>query len=118
MKKTELVELIKEIFNEISETSTTSGAGGYLSKYAFKKNKNIQEGYTNFKKQVSTRTPRSTARAMTSAVRRKIREIEHILEYSSRLREEIGKDNINIEEIRLLSSKLNELSKKLRILSK
>lgn len=114
MKKSEIVNMVREMMQEMS---VSGNAGGYLSKYAFKK-KDINEGYNNFKKQVSTRTPRSTARAMTSAVRRKIREIEHVLEYSSRLREEIGKDNVNIDEIKMLSSKLLELSRKLKSLAK
>jgi hypothetical protein len=78
----------------------------------------IKEGYRQFRKQVTTRTPGSTSQAMVRSVKRKLKEIENILHYSNRLSEEMGKPNINPETIKEISNKLKELTIKVKQLNK
>lgn len=77
-------------------------------------NKNINEGYNSFRKEVTTKSKRSATRSMVNQVRRKIREIEKVISYTSKLKEELGNEHIQIEAINDLAVQLNELSNKLR----
>ena len=77
-------------------------------------NNSINEGYNSFKKTVTTKSNRSATRSMINQVRRKIKEIEKVISYTSKLKEELGNEHIQTEAINDLAVQLNELSNKLR----
>jgi hypothetical protein len=105
-------KLIKFETENIDETSMTGGEG-VATKFAFSRKK-LSEGYHSFKRSVVTRSPRSASNSMIRAVRRKINEIEKVINYSSKLKTEIGGDRISKEQLKELSIKLLELSRKIK----
>lgn len=135
MKKSHLKEIIKKSLKETSTSGTgasvSSGTGeGVATKYAFKKKTNaellkvgqkqqVAEGYNSFKKQVTTKTPRSSSKTAMRVIKRKLKEIHQTLEYSSKLKQELGESSkMNEQQFVEIATLMNEISKKLKKLYK
>ena len=144
MKYNQLREIIRELIkSEIDETSTSGGVPGPLTPRAFKgkkgKNKalnvyrslgytpiteNLNEAsYHKFKGKISETTTNAKIRKSLREMRRCAKEMNTLIEFSSRLKEEMGGDNgekwRNVkEQIDIISSQLNEMQKKLKTLYK
>lgn len=122
MKKSQLKEIIKKSLKETSATGTgasvSGGSGeGVATKYAFKK-KTVSEGYNSFKKQVTTKTPRSSSKTAMRVIKRKLKEINQTLDYSSKLKQELGEAKINEQQVNEILTIVNEINKKLKKLYK
>lgn len=144
MNHDKLREIIRELIEaELDEISISGGVGGYLTPYAFKgkkgKNKaldiyrrmgftpiteNLNEAsYRKFKGKISETTTNAKIRKSLREMRRCAKEMNTLIEFSSRLKEEMGGDNgekwRNVkEQIDIISSQLNEMQKKLKTLYK
>jgi len=108
-----------EIVNEMSGTGTGGtfkpGQGEQTAIPAAFVRKDINEGYNQFKKQVTTKTPQSSSNAAVRTIRRKLKEINKIMDYSHKLKEEVGGNNkAKTEMVNELHSYLREISKKLK----
>jgi Mg2+ and Co2+ transporter CorA len=144
MNHDKLREIIRELIEaELDEISVSGGVPGYLTPYAFKgkkgKNKalnvyrslgytpiteNLNEAsYHKFKGKISETTTNAKIRKSLREMRRCAKEMNTLIEFSSRLKEEMGGDNgekwRNVkEQIDIISSQLNEMQKKLKTLYK
>jgi hypothetical protein len=125
MKKKELIEMIKSIISEISscscgEASTTPGVGEqHSSSKSFKPNKkNINEvSSRDYQKSISA-TPSQKSRNAYKLVRKKLSEVEHILEFSSRLKEELGGWKLNEQQLSFIQEKIKSINNKAKLLTK
>lgn len=132
-------ELIRELITQtLEEMSTSGGAGGYSTPFAFKgkngKNKalphvryiseNLNEAsYRKFKNKVSETTQNAKIRKSISSMKRSIKEMNSLIDFSNKLKEEMGPDHnqrwIKVkEQIDIMSADLNEMRKKLKTLYK
>lgn len=144
MKYNKLREIIRELIEvELDEISTSGAAGAYLTPYAFKGKKgrnkaldiyrrmgytpimeNLNEAsYRKFKGKISETTANAKIRKSLREMKRSIKEMNALIEFSSRLKEEMGSDNSERwykvkEQVDLMSSQLNEMQKKLKTLYK
>jgi len=144
MNHDKLREIIRELIEaELDEISTSGGVPGYLTLYAFagKKGKNKaldiyrrmgftpitenlnEASYRKFKGKISETTTNAKIRKSLREMRRCAKEMNTLIEFSSRLKEEMGGDNgekwRNVkEQIDIISSQLNEMQKKLKTLYK
>lgn len=144
MNHDKLREIIRELIEaELDEISTSGGAGGYLTPYVFKgkkgKNKaldiyrrmgftpiteNLNEAsYRKFKGKISETTANAKIRKSLREMRKCVKEMNTLIDFSSRLKEEMGSDNNERwykvkEQVDGMSSQLNEMSKKLKTLYK
>ncbi len=105
--------------NEMSATGTgasmTPGQGEQIATPAAFSRKSLDEGYNQFKKQVTTKTPQSSSNAAVRTIRRKLKEINKIIDYSHKLKEEVGSNSkAKTDTINELNSYLHEISKKLK----
>lgn len=123
MKKSILKELIK---TELGEISTSGGAGAYMTPFAFKKKKTIRKSlqeasYRKFKGKISNTTHNSKIRKAIKEIKSGIKEINSLVDFSTRLKEEMGGDKnwaIVKEKIDVLVSELNTTHSKLKNLYK
>ena len=127
---TQLKKLIRELLNqeELDEMSTSGGAGGYLTPNAFKGKKNsyiqpIQEAsYRKFKNTVSESTQKQKIRKALKEMRKSIKNVDSLVNFSSKLKEEMGVDNPNwsivAEAVGILEGQLSEIQTKLKTLYK
>jgi uncharacterized coiled-coil DUF342 family protein len=138
-----LRKIIRELIeNELEEISTTGGVGGFLTPYAFKgkkgKNKSLgiykkmgftpvtenlnEASYRKFKSKISETTNRSKIRKALGEMKKSIKEMDTLIDFSNKLKEEMGGDRIHWESVREriseFSSQLNEMQKKLKTLYK
>ena len=135
MKYNQLREIIRELIkSEIDETSTSGGAGAYLTPYAFKGKKDKNEAlpvhrhlseasYRKFKGKISETTANAKIRKSLREMKRSIKEMNSLIDFSNKLKEEMGgnsKQNWTKvkEQIDVMSSQLNEIQKKLKTLYK
>jgi Mg2+ and Co2+ transporter CorA len=144
MNHDKLREIIRELIEaELDEISTSGGVPGYLTPYAFagKKGKNKaldiyrrmgftpitenlnEASYRKFKGKISETTTNAKIRKSLREMRRCAKEMNTLIEFSSRLKEEMGGDNGEKwrtvkEQIDIISSQLNEMQKKLKTLYK
>jgi hypothetical protein len=134
MKYNQLREIIRELIkSEIDETSTSGGAGAYLTPYAFKgkkgENKALpvhrylsEASYRKFKGKVSESTTNQKIRKALKEMRNSVKTMNHLVDFSNKLKEEMGTDGTNWsivkEQIDVMSSQLNEIQKKLKTLYK
>jgi hypothetical protein len=134
MKYNQLREIIRELIkSEIDETSTSGGAGAYLTPYAFKgkkgENKALpvhrylsEASYRKFKGKVSESTTNQKIRRALKEMRNSVKTMNHLVDFSNKLKEEMGTDGTNWsivkEQISIMSSQLNEIQKKLKTLYK
>jgi hypothetical protein len=134
MKYNQLREIIRELIkSEIDETSTSGGAGAYLTPYAFKgkkgENKALpvhrylsEASYRKFKGKVSESTTNQKIRKALKEMRNSVKTMNHLVDFSNKLKEEMGTDGTNWsivkEQISIMSSQLNEIQKKLKTLYK
>lgn len=144
MNHDKLREIIRELIEaELDEISTSGGAGGYLTPYAFasKKGKNKaldiyrrmgftpitenlnEASYRKFKGKISETTTNAKIRKSLREMRKCVKEMNTLIDFSSRLKEEMGSDNNERwykvkEQVDSMSSQLNEMSKKLKTLYK
>jgi hypothetical protein len=134
MKYNQLREIIRELIkSEIDETSTSGGAGAYLTPRAFKgkkgENKALpvhrylsEASYRKFKGKVSESTTNQKIRKALKEMRNSVKTMNHLVDFSNKLKEEMGTDGTNWsivkEQISIMSSQLNEIQKKLKTLYK
>ena len=135
MKYNQLREIIRELIeSELDEMSTSGGAGAYLTPYAFKGKKDKNEAlpvhrylseasYRKFKGKISETTANAKIRKSLREMKRSIKEMNSLIDFSNKLKEEMGgsnKQNWNKvkEQIDVMSSQLNEIQKKLKTLYK
>jgi hypothetical protein len=130
-----LRELIRQAIAEIlDEENATSGGEAYMTKFAFSKGgKNIatktaeklgmkvvnEVSYRSFTKTVSEVTPERKISKAIVGIKKRLREIDQIVDYSIRLREEnsLTTENYLTNSIRGLeeiSTRLTELDKKIK----
>jgi hypothetical protein len=143
MTHDKLRNIIRELIEaELEEISTSGGIGGFLTPYAFRgkggKNKalgiykklgftpvaeNLNEAsYRKFKSKISETTNRSKIRKALGEMKKSISEMNALIDFSNKLKEEMGDDKIHWgsvrERISEFSSQLNEMQKKLKTLYK
>ena len=135
MKYNQLREIIRELIeSELDEMSTSGGAGAYLTPYAFKGKKDKNEAlpvhrylseasYRRFKGKISETTTNAKIRKSLREMKRCVKEMNALIYFSSRLKEEMGNNNNERwfkvkEQIDVMSSQINEMSKKLKTLYK
>jgi hypothetical protein len=117
MDKNKLKELITQCISEILQEDGVGGnvsanAGGYLTKFAFKKpikQKPINEvRYSQFKTQTKTRTPQEQLHMGVKEIQRKLDEINKLVEFATRMKTELKGD---AEEMNFLKRTHNSLFK-------
>jgi hypothetical protein len=134
MKYNQLREIIRELIkSEIDETSTSGGVPGPLTPRAFKgkkgENKALpvhrylsEASYRKFKGKVSESTTNQKIRRALKEMRNSVKTMNHLVDFSNKLKEEMGTDGTNWsivkEQISIMSSQLNEIQKKLKTLYK
>jgi hypothetical protein len=134
MKYNQLREIIRELIkSEIDETSTSGGVPGPLTPRAFKgkkgENKALpvhrylsEASYRKFKGKVSESTTNQKIRKALKEMRNSVKTMNHLVDFSNKLKEEMGTDGTNWsivkEQISIMSSQLNEIQKKLKTLYK
>jgi hypothetical protein len=134
MKYNKLREIIRELIkSEIDETSTSGGVPGPLTPRAFKgkkgENKALpvhrylsEASYRKFKGKVSESTTNQKIRKALKEMRNSVKTMNHLVDFSNKLKEEMGTDGTNWsivkEQISIMSSQLNEIQKKLKTLYK
>jgi hypothetical protein len=134
MKYNQLREIIRELIkSEIEETSTSGGVPGPLTPRAFKgkkgENKALpvhrylsEASYRKFKGKVSESTTNQKIRRALKEMRNSVKTMNHLVDFSNKLKEEMGTDGTNWsivkEQISIMSSQLNEIQKKLKTLYK
>ena len=135
MKYNKLREIIRELIEaELDETSTSGAAGAYLTPRAFKGKKDKNEAlpvhrylseasYRRFKGKISETTANAKIRKSLREMKRSIKEMNSLIDFSNRLKEEMGGDNKEKwnkvkEQIDIMSSQLNEIQTKLKTLYK
>ena len=101
----------------IREVSSTSCGEKYSSKKAFKKN--INEISLRKYNSLIQANPRQKTKNAFSLLKRKLNEIDKIVELSIKLREEIGNDwKLNEKQLQHIKEKTQSLSKKLNNITK
>ena len=135
MKYNQLREIIRELIeSELDEMSTSGGAGAYLTPRAFKGKKGENEAlpmhrylseasYRRFKGKISETTANAKIRKSLREMKRSIKEMNSLIDFSNKLKEEMGGDNKGKwnkvkEQIDIMSSQLNEIQTKLKTLYK
>tara|TARA_B110000971_G_scaffold205708_1_gene228347 strand:- start:642 stop:1040 length:399 start_codon:yes stop_codon:yes gene_type:complete len=115
MEVNKLKELISKCVAEIlqEEGNTSSSAGGYLTKFAFKKSKTKQKSinevrYSQFKNTSKTRTPQEQLHMGVKEMQRKLDEINKLVDFTTRMKNELKGD---AEEMNLLKRTHNSLFK-------
>ena len=112
MDKNKLKELVKEVCkNYLEEMSTTGNAGGYLTKFAFKKktNPSLNEmRYSQFKTKTKTRSPKEQLHIGIKEIQHKLDEINKLVDFATRMKTELKGD---AEEMNFLKRTHNSLSK-------
>lgn len=124
--------LIRELVEEqLKEMSTTAGAGGYNTPFAFKgkrgKNTKLptvvmplslnEVSFRNFTKNINQTSPKYKIRKSLRELRNRVNELNSLVEYSSQLKESMGDDkvywNSTKQQINELAIKLVKTIKKL-----
>jgi len=115
MEKNKLKELVKQVmFEYLEEMSTSGAAGGYLTKYAFK-SKNLNEArYSTFKKEVKTRTPQQQLHEGVKAIQRRLDEINRLVEFTTRMKDELKENNEGIIYLERTCKSLNKINEKIQ----
>lgn len=117
--------IIKELITqELKEMSTTAGVSGYLTPRAFKKNK-IKESkflkeasYRRFKNKISQNSSNIKTKKALREIQKCLNELESIVDFNKKLKEEIGENKITNNNKQLVSiyKKLIEINKKIKTL--
>ena len=119
-----LEKYINELISEmLDETSTTGGGEAFSGKYFLSKREPINEvSYRSFNENVSkVSAERKITRALNE-VKRRIKEINQVLDYSTRLKTEstVRKETFwdsKREQVESLAEQVNQLSSKIRNLA-
>jgi hypothetical protein len=103
-------DIVVEIFTKMNEDNITSSGESYNTKFAFKKNKSINEvSYRKFNKQITVISPRKKINRAINEVNKKLKEINQIIDYSNKV---IKENEVNNETFwGNIDLKLNEISK-------
>jgi hypothetical protein len=128
-------ELIRQAINKVlDEENATGGGEAYMTKFAFSKGgknratktaeklgmKLVNEvSYRSFNKTISEVTPERKISKAILGIKKRLREVNQIVDYSIRLREENNLQNENyltnsIRGLEEISERLIELNKKIK----
>jgi len=118
MKRSDLVKLIKELSSTGTGASASTGSGEGIATKNFLKRKLNEVSSRSYNKQVSA-TPKQKAKNAFGLVRKKLNEIDAILEYSNKLKEEVGTNwALNEKQQIFINEKMRSISTKLKKISK
>ena len=115
--------IIRELINkELEEISTSGGAGSYCTPKAFKNNNLNEASYRKFKGKISESTTNQKIRKALREMRSSVRTMNTLVDFSSKLKEEMGNNGTNWvivkEQIDALSTQISEIQTKLKTLYK
>lgn len=127
------IEKVKK--RKIDEESASADAGAYSTPFAFKKKKNINElliklireelinevSYNKFKNEVKFRTKSEALYKAIREVKNKLNEVDRIIDYTSRLKQELNEDEEgakywkrSINAVNKISEISNKISNKIK----
>jgi hypothetical protein len=108
----------KNLENQLEQLSSEKVTELYSKILHMDSKQQVTEGYNSFKKQVTTKTPRSSSKTAMRVIKRKLKEINQTLDYSSKLKQELGEAKINEQQVNEILTIVNEINKKLKKLYK
>lgn len=115
MDKNKLKELVKHVISEyLDEMSISTGARGYLGKKAFKPKDLNEARYSTFKKEVKTRTPQQQLHEGVKAIQRRLDEINKLVEFTSRMKDELKESNEGIMYLERTRKSLDKINEKIQ----
>lgn len=107
-----------KVMDQLKDLSPEKSTDMYADLLHLGQKQQVAEGYNSFKKQVTTKTPRSSSKTAMRVIKRKLKEINQTLDYSSKLKQELGEAKINEQHVNEILTIVNEINKKLKKLYK